>query len=183
MHNKNEDIHLWMLEQDRKNSRARLLEAAGPHSETNLPDITYCQRFNDDGTYKDENKPQTFAETTNLEQLTKEKECLEEEFQCLEEEQRNLDLRARILCEKIIQAMRKRNSVKQLAVNQLRERIAKMETQLGIEDSIQETKKKNIEKQQEIGRLQETIGGLGTQFGGLALSRNPKNRDVISYCS
>jgi hypothetical protein len=58
-----------------------------------------------------------------------------------------------------------------------------METQLGIEDSIQETKKKKYWKQQEIGSLQETIGGVGTQFGGLALSRTPKNRDVISYCS
>ena len=103
----------------------------------------------------------------NLEELLQEKADLERNLRCLDEQERELDQRARILCEKITQEIRKRNNEKQRAIYQLQDANAKMENQLGFENSIQEAKRNNIEKQEDISRLREKISALETEFGDL----------------
>ena len=70
------------------------------------------------------------SETVQLEQLINEKTGVEEESRHLDEEQRQLKLRAKVLCEKIIQELKKKNSQKQQSVNQLQSRIGALEAQL-----------------------------------------------------
>jgi len=70
------------------------------------------------------------SETVQLEQLINEKTGQEEESRRLDEEQKQLKLRAKALCEKIVQELKKKNSEKQQAVNQLQSRIGNLEAQL-----------------------------------------------------
>jgi hypothetical protein len=70
------------------------------------------------------------SETVQLEQLINEKTGVEEESRHLDEEQRQLKLRAKVLCEKIIQELKKKNNQKQQSVNQLQSRIGALEAQL-----------------------------------------------------
>ncbi len=70
------------------------------------------------------------SETVQLEQLINEKTGVEEESRHLDEEQRQLKLRAKMLCEKIIQELKKKNTQKQQSVNQLQSRIGALEAQL-----------------------------------------------------
>ena len=70
------------------------------------------------------------SETIQLEQLISEKSGVEEESRHLDEEQRQLKLRAKMLCEKIIQELKKKNGQKQQSVNQLQSRIGALEAQL-----------------------------------------------------
>ena len=70
------------------------------------------------------------SETVQLEQLINEKTGVEEESRHLDEEQRQLKLRAKMLCEKIIQELKKKNNQKQQSVSQLQSRIGALEAQL-----------------------------------------------------
>ncbi len=70
------------------------------------------------------------SERTELEQLVKEKSNLEEQSQRLDEEQKKLNLRAKMLYEKIIQEIKKKNNEKEQAVNQLQTKIGDLEAQL-----------------------------------------------------
>jgi hypothetical protein len=70
------------------------------------------------------------SETVQLEQLLNEKTSTEDEGRELDEEQRQLKLRAKMLTEKIIQELRKRNNDKQEAVNKLQSRVNELESQL-----------------------------------------------------
>jgi hypothetical protein len=70
------------------------------------------------------------SETVQLEQLLNEKTGMEDEARELDEEQRQLKLRAKMLTEKIIQELRKKNTVKQDAVSKLQSKVGELESQL-----------------------------------------------------
>jgi hypothetical protein len=70
------------------------------------------------------------SETIQLEQLLNEKQGVEEESHELDEEQKQLRLKAKVLAEKIIQELRKKNNAKQQTVNQLQSKVGELENQL-----------------------------------------------------
>jgi hypothetical protein len=70
------------------------------------------------------------SETVQLEQLLNEKASVEDEGHELDEEQRQLKLRAKMLTEKIIQEIKKRNTNKQETVNTLQSKVNELESQL-----------------------------------------------------
>ncbi len=70
------------------------------------------------------------SKTLEIEQLLKEKSGLEHESRCLDEEQKKLNLRVKLLCEKLIQEIKKKNAEKQQTVSQLQTRIGNLEAQL-----------------------------------------------------
>ena len=70
------------------------------------------------------------SETIQLEQLLNEKTGVEEESRDLDEEQKQLKLKAKVLAEKIIQELRKKNNAKQQTVNQLQSKVGELENQL-----------------------------------------------------
>ena len=70
------------------------------------------------------------SENVQLEQLLDEKSSVENEGNQLDEEQRQLKLRAKVLTEKIIQELKKRNNAKQENVNKLRFDVNDLESQL-----------------------------------------------------
>jgi len=90
---------------------------------------------------KDENDPSSPQETTDLEQLMKEKSILEAESHQLDEEQEKLNLRVKTLCDKIIQQMERRNNEKRESVSQLKARISALEGQLGTLSGIRKQEK------------------------------------------
>lgn len=65
-----------------------------------------------------------------VEQLLNEKANIEDEGRELDEEQKQLKLRVRTLTEKIIHELKKRNTIKQEAVNQLQSEVEELESQL-----------------------------------------------------
>ena len=65
-----------------------------------------------------------------LEQLLHEKAALEEELHRLEGQQKELAMRARAVCEKIIQELKNKNSAKRAVINQLRTKVDELEAQL-----------------------------------------------------
>ena len=65
-----------------------------------------------------------------LEQLLHEKAALEEELHRLEGQQKDLSMRARAVCEKIIQELKNKTSTKRAAINQLRTKVDELEAQL-----------------------------------------------------
>jgi hypothetical protein len=70
------------------------------------------------------------SEAIQLEQLLNEKTGMETEARELDEEQKQLKLRAKMLTEKIIQELRKKNNAKQDAVNTLQSKVGELESQL-----------------------------------------------------
>ena len=70
------------------------------------------------------------SETIQLEQVLNEKQGVEEESRDLDEEQKQLKLKAKVLAEKIIQELRKKNNAKQQTVNQLQSKVGELENQL-----------------------------------------------------
>jgi len=64
-----------------------------------------------------------------LEQLLHEKAALEEELHRLEGQQKELAMRARAVCEKIIQELKNKTSAKRAAINQLRTKVDELEAQ------------------------------------------------------
>ena len=65
-----------------------------------------------------------------LEQLLHEKAALEEELHRLEGQQKELAMRARAVCEKIINELKNKTSAKRAAINQLRTKVDELEAQL-----------------------------------------------------
>ena len=136
MKDKNEGIFLWLLEQDRKRSRALALEQTARDSAVQLSHGPADFFFESEEPTKDGHKALMPSEPADLERLLKEKAYLEEESRCLDEKQKQLNLRAKVLWEKIVQEARRKNRKKQQAVNQLKKRIGELETQLqGISSS------------------------------------------------
>jgi hypothetical protein len=70
------------------------------------------------------------SETIQLEQLLHEKAGVEEESHELDEEQKQLRLKAKVLAEKIIQELKKKNNAKQDQVNKLQSKVGELENQL-----------------------------------------------------
>ncbi len=70
------------------------------------------------------------SETVPLEQLLNEKVSAEGEGRELDEEQKQLKARAKILTEKIIQELKKKNKDKQSTINQLQTTVNALENQL-----------------------------------------------------
>ena len=65
-----------------------------------------------------------------LEQLLHEKAVLEQELRRLEGQQKELETRAKTLCQKIIQELKNKHSAKKAAVNQLQSKVDELEAQL-----------------------------------------------------
>jgi hypothetical protein len=127
---RNESIHLWLLEEDRKKRRAHISEMNDQGPANQHRTIAYQPSFERRTVSAGENKQQTFI-SADLEQLLKKKADLEAELHRLDDQQRILDAQAEFLCGKIIQEIRKQNQEKEQAVYHLHERITEMETQLG----------------------------------------------------
>ena len=70
------------------------------------------------------------SETVQFEQMMNEKASMEEESRHLDEAQKQLKIRAKVLAEKIIQELRKKNIEKKQAVDQLQSKIGNLEAQL-----------------------------------------------------
>lgn len=70
------------------------------------------------------------SETVPLEQLLNEKTSVEDEGRELDAEQKQLKARAKLLTEKIIQELKKKNNGKQSTVNQLQSTVNELENQL-----------------------------------------------------
>jgi hypothetical protein len=70
------------------------------------------------------------SETIQLEQLLNEKQGAEEESRELDEEQKQLKLKAKVLAEKIITELKKKNNQKQDAVSKLQSKVGELEAQL-----------------------------------------------------
>ena len=70
------------------------------------------------------------SETVQFEQMMNEKSSMEEESRHLDEAQKQLKIRAKVLAEKIIQELRKKNIEKKQAVDQLQSKIGNLEAQL-----------------------------------------------------
>ncbi|HEX9261422.1 MAG TPA: hypothetical protein VF893_02730, partial [Candidatus Bathyarchaeia archaeon] len=71
-------------------------------------------------------------EAIQLDQVLNEIADVEKESHELDEEQYQLRLKAKVLAEKIIQELKKRNKSKQKAVNELKLRIGELESQLNV---------------------------------------------------
>jgi hypothetical protein len=70
------------------------------------------------------------SEKTELEQLLNEKTDLEQEARELEEEKKQVELKAKALCQKIIQELKNENSGKREEINQLQSKANELEAQL-----------------------------------------------------
>ncbi len=127
---RNEDIHLWLLEEDRKKRQAHISELNGQYPASQNQTIAYHPFFEQRTVSNGENRQLTLK-ILDLEKLLREKVELEVELHRLDDQQRVLDERAKFLCGRIIQEMRKQNREKKQAVCDLRERIAELETRLG----------------------------------------------------
>ena len=130
MYDKNESIHLWMLEQERQKSQALTLEQqktrqAAAQSK-NIPD--YLLRGSQEASDEEEKTPAN-NEIEDIDQLLREKEALEEESKRLDEEKKQLVFRAKMRLEREVQDMKKMNSEKQQDINQLKKRLSNLETQ------------------------------------------------------
>jgi uncharacterized membrane protein len=130
MYDKNESIHLWMLEQERQKSQTLTLEQqktrqAAAQSK-NIPDhlLRGRQEASDE-----EGKTLADNEIEDIDQLLREKEALEEESKRLDEEKKQLVFRAKMRLEREIQDMKKMNSEKQQDINQLKKRLSNLEAQ------------------------------------------------------
>jgi hypothetical protein len=168
-HEQNENIHLWLLEQERLNDQKRV-QLQTECKEKEQSSIVSALDFEDSSIPVVENNPPELHTLTDFEQLTKEKTILEEKSRCLDEKQRTLDFRARMLCAELITEIRKRNSEKLQKVAQLREKVETLENQVSFVNKIPELKRENAVKRQEITQLQDLIGSLEIQFQELSTS-------------
>ncbi len=132
MRDKNEDIHLWLLEQNRKKDRVRLLEESNQEMPSVPVSILNHPWFNNEEAYKVEVERPTFSENADLDALLKEKADLEEEMHRTDEEIKELDSRVKALREKIIEETKKRNIEKRLEIERWRKKIEALENQLGL---------------------------------------------------
>ena len=128
---KNEGIYLWLLEQDRQKNRAQALKQTDLNPAVQSQNTSSNSGFNSEEFQTQiEKKPSSYSESTDFEQLIKEKASLEEEYHRLDEEQQKLNLRIKMLCEETIREMKKKNGEKQQIVNQLQARISGLEDKL-----------------------------------------------------
>lgn len=131
MNNNNESIHLWILEQDRQKNRELTLEQhkARHSSSDELPHIPgHLLRGSQEMKQKVNNQSSN-SEIENLYNLVKEKEALEEESKRLDKEKEHLINQAKLLLEKVIQDLKKKNSEKQEEVDELKTRFCNLENQ------------------------------------------------------
>jgi hypothetical protein len=68
--------------------------------------------------------------SAEFEQLLNEKAALEDESRDLEEEQKQVEMRAKVLCNKIIQELKNKNDAKREAISQLQSKANELEAQL-----------------------------------------------------
>ena len=130
MGKKNENINLWLLEEERRKDRERTLTQAGDSAEVQvLSDADEPSRGEENPA--EESKLLSLSkEAIGFERLDKEKEALEEESQRLDREIEKLSLKAKALSQKMIQEMERNNKEKRKAVSQLQEEISRLEAQL-----------------------------------------------------
>ena len=69
-------------------------------------------------------------ESAEFEQLLNQKAHLEADARDLEEKQRQVEAKAKVLCDKIIQELKNKNMAKQEALNQLQSKVDELEAQL-----------------------------------------------------
>jgi hypothetical protein len=128
------------------------------------------------------------SEKTEFEQLLNEKADLEQEALELEEEKKQVELRAKALCQKIIQELKNENNGKREEINQLQSKADELEAQLNkvsgcilecarvvskINDENHEDNSNLVESSDEIEDLDET-NILVTTVDEDALSENIK---------
>lgn len=130
MHDKNEGIYLWLLEQDRQRNRSRLLKETNPASASVPSSIALNSYFNVEKTLKEGCKPSKFIETTGIGHFTRERASLEKESRRLDEERKKLNLRVKIALA-LVQEIKRINDEKSKALEQLQIRIDELEAQLG----------------------------------------------------
>ena len=108
------------------------------------------------------------SETVQLEQLMNEKADMEEESRHLDEEQKQLKVRARVLCEKIIQVLRKKNIEKKQALDQLQSKIGYLEAQLNamsVSDlPPRPTQEENVEVKEAIAAAEAANEGFAEEM-------------------
>src|SRR4030042_2877508 len=68
--------------------------------------------------------------SAEFEQLLNEKAALEDESRDLEEEQKQVEMRAKVLCNRLIQDLKNKNNAKREAVSQLQSKADELEAQL-----------------------------------------------------
>lgn len=129
------------MEQNRKKNQVRFLEDASHNVETQQPSILSHPWFNDERYDKVVVKRPAFVEGTDLDRLFREKANLEEESRHSDEEIEALELRARILCEKIVKEMKRRNSEKRRAIGEFRDEIGIAEALYRLESKSERLKK------------------------------------------
>ena len=127
MSDKNEGIFLWILEQDRKQNQARAQAEAVRKSTEPAPNAAIDTLFASQKPNEDENEQPTFSEDSDLEKLLKEKTSLEEESRNLDEIRKKLNQQAKMLSEKLVQEIKRKNGRKKTIVNELQARIGKLE--------------------------------------------------------
>ena len=89
-----------------------------------------------------------------FEQLLSEKAGLEQEARDLEEEKKQVETRAKVLCQKIIQELKNKNHAKRESINQLQSKVDNLEAQL------------------------DKLSGSGVlERAGVATSENAENKD------
>src|SRR3990170_1088150 len=107
------------------------------------------------------------SETVQLEQLMNEKAGMEEESRHLDEEQKQLKVRARALCEKIIQELRKKNIEKKQALDQLQSKIGNLEAQLNtlsVSDVTPRKQEENVEVKEAIAAAEAANEGFAEEM-------------------
>lgn len=68
--------------------------------------------------------------SAEFEQLLNEKAALEDESRDLEEEQKQVEIRAKVLCNRLIQDLKNKNNAKREAISQLQSKANELEAQL-----------------------------------------------------
>ena len=129
MHNKNEGVYLWLLEQDRQRNRSRLLKETNPASASVPSSIALNSYFNVEKTPEEGCKPSKSIETTGFGHFMQERASLEKESHRLIEERKKLNLRVKIALA-LVEEMKRINDEKFKALEQLQTRIDELEAQL-----------------------------------------------------
>jgi hypothetical protein len=128
MNNKNESIHLWMLEQDRRKNQVLAIdeEEKAKEMSTYLPNIPEYLLLGDREISVEQTKVELDANTCDIDQLIKEKKALEEESKRLDDEIGQLTLRAKSRLEEEIQDLRKKNNQKQQDLDRLKTKLSNL---------------------------------------------------------
>ena len=131
MGKKNENINLWLLEEQRRKDRAHALIQASENPEEEIFEIQEEETADQMEAFpQEEIQTATQKIETDFEQLDKEKELAEKESKNLDKQIEGLNQQAKAICEKIVHELEKRNTEKRQAVKQLQERVSNLEAQL-----------------------------------------------------